>query len=171
REKTELDPQQLVEKLKEGDNQVIPRREIIIPLDEFLFGGNLSYNIPVVPNDIVFIPPAGTVSVHGKVVNPRVVFLGPSLRTVVQVITECGGLQYKAASRIELVRTNSDGSTVSFFMNSRKMLRRDVEDFVLQDNDQLFVYKNTWRTVVDSAISIFRASVNTGINTTYSPVP
>ncbi|MCC6547323.1 polysaccharide export protein [Candidatus Sumerlaeota bacterium] len=171
REKTELTPEQLVEKLKEADNQVIPRTEIVIPLDEFLFGGNLSYNIPVVPNDIVFIPPAGTVSVHGQVTNPRVVFLGPSLRTVVQVITETGGLKYKAASRIEIVRTNSDGSTVSFFMHARKMLRRDVEDFVLQDNDQVFIYKNTWRTFVDSALGIFRASVNTGINTTYSPIP
>ena len=171
REKTELTPDELVAKLKEGDNQVIPRREIILPLDEFLFGGNLSYNIPVVPNDIVFIPPAGTVSVHGQVTTPRVVFLGPSLRTVIQVVTECGGLKYKAASRIEVVRTNADGSTVSFFMHVRKMLRRDVEDFVLQDNDQIFIYKNTWRTVVDSALGIFKASVNTGINTTYSPVP
>ncbi len=171
RERTDLSPEDLIAKLREGEKDVVPRREIVIPLDEFLLGGNLSYNIPLVPNDIVFIPPAGAVSTHGHLKTPRVVFLGPSLRTVVQVITECGGMKYKAASRIEVVRMNPDGTTVSFFMHSRKMLNREIEDFVLQDNDQIFVYKNTWRTVVDTVLSFFKATATTGVNATYSPVP
>lgn len=171
KEKTILTPNELLDRLKEREGEVVPRDEIVVPLDEFLLGGNLAYNIPLQANDIVFIPPAGAVSVHGQVTNPRVIFLGPSLRTVVQVLTECGGLKYKAASRIEVVRANPDGTTASYFMHSRNMLNRKIEDFTLQDNDQVFVYKNTWRTLVDGAMGLFRATATTGINATYNPVP
>lgn len=146
------------------------RQEIIIPLDEFILGGDLSYDIPILPNDVIYIPPAGTVSVIGQTRTPRVVFLGPGLRTVSSVLTEAGGLKYKAASRIEVVRTHPNGELESFNMNARDILTRRERDFVLRDNDQIYVYTNNWRAVLDIFGNIFRASANTGVNATYSPV-
>lgn len=152
------------------DGAVEPREEIIIPLDEFLLGGNLQYNVPLIPNDIIFVPPAGTVSVHGDVRGPRAVFLGPGIRTLAQVITETGGLRYRAASRVEIVRANPDGTTSSYFKNARRVMSRKEADFQLQDNDQVFVYRHPWRNVLSTIGDIFRATATTGVNATYSPV-
>ncbi len=145
------------------------RREIIIPLDEFILGGDLSYNIPLLPDDVVYIPPAGTVSVHGSVENPRVVFLGPGLRTVDQVLTEVGGLRYRAHSRIEVVRPRPSGVVDSYYMDGRRIMARRERDFALRDNDRIYVYTSGWRAVVDDISNIFRATASTGVNATYTP--
>jgi len=168
RERLEMTPDEIIERLREGD-ALRPREEIIVPLDEFLIGGDISFNIPLMPNDIVYLPPAGTINVHGIVQNARVVFLGPSLRTVVQVLTEVGGLRYAAATRIELVRSYPDGTQKSFYMDARRMMRRADPDFMVQENDQIFVYRHTGRSIVAFIETIFRVGFSTGVNASYSP--
>lgn len=166
-----LSPDDLLKLFQDEEGFISTREELTIPLEEFIFGGDLNYNIPLQPNDILFIPPAGTVSVHGPFKNPRVVFLGPGLRTVVQVMTECGGLRFKGASRIEIVRNNADGSTTSFYMNARKMRERKEPDFILEDNDQIFAFNHPVRSAFDVVGSIFKGASSAGVNATYSPVP
>lgn len=168
-ERLQLDPADLLERLREG-NRIIPRDEIVLPLDEFLLGGDLSFNIPLQPNDIVYIPPAGTVSILGDVGRPRVVFLGPSLRTLAHVLTEVGGLDFQAANEVEVVRTLADGTQESYFLDARRVLRRKDRDFVLRDNDQVFVYRSNWRTFLGILGQVFGASARTGVNATYNPV-
>ncbi len=167
-ERSQLPPEELLDRLREGDI-LKPREEILVPLDEFLIGGDLSYNIPLQANDIVYLQPAGTINVHGLVNRPRVVFLGPSLRTVVQVLTETGGLKFAAQSTIEVVRTNPDGSETSFYMNARRMVKRRDADFVLRENDQVFVYRNPWRSVVAYVESIFKSGLSAAGSATYGP--
>lgn len=145
------------------------RVEIDIPLDDFILGGNLSYNISVLPNDIVYIPPAGTAVVHGHAKRPRVVFLGPGLRTLSQVLTETGGLRFRAASRVEIVRRSPDGDE-SFYVNARRIMKRRDQDFQLRDNDQIYIYSTSVRAFFDSLASIFSATASTGVNATYSPI-
>ncbi|MGF1572274.1 MAG: polysaccharide biosynthesis/export family protein [Sumerlaeia bacterium] len=166
-----LPPEELLLLFQDEDGFITTREELTIPLEEFIFGGDLSYNIPLQPNDVLFIPPAGTVSVHGPFKNPRVVFLGPGLRTLVQVMTECGGLRFKAASRVEVVRNNADGSTTSFYMDARKIRERKEPDFILEDNDQVFAFNHPVRSTLDVVGSIFRGASSAGVNATYSPVP
>lgn len=169
-ERTQLTSEELMERFREED-RLLPREEFVIPLDEFLLGGDLRHNIPLHGGDLIYIPPAGTVTVHGPVKTPKVVFIGPGLRTVAQIITECGGMRYRAGSRIELVRRGEDGSTESIFLNARRIMKRQDPDFYLQDNDQVFVYSHPTRTVLDALGAVFSASANTGVNATYSPVP
>jgi protein involved in polysaccharide export with SLBB domain len=167
-ERLTLTADQILEQL-EQDGEIEAREEIVLPLERFIMGGNLSYNIPLQPNDIVYVPPAGTVVVHGDARNPRVVFLGPGLRTLAQAITETGGLRYRADSDVEIVRTNVDGSTESFFVDARKVMRRDIRDFTLKDNDQVFIYTHPIRRILGIIGEAFSATATTGVNATYSP--
>ncbi len=169
-QRSDLSTEELLDRFLEEDDMILPREEIIIPIEEFIISGDLQYNIPLQPNDIVFIPGAGTVMVHGDVKKAGVVFLGPSLRTLGQVLTERGGLQYRASSHIEVVRTLPDGRQVGWFVNGRDILARRTEDILLVDNDQVFVYRHPIRNVLDSIGNIFSASVNTGISGTYNPI-
>ncbi len=169
REKAELPLEELLERIQTG-KEIQPREAIVIPIQDLILGGELGYNIPMQPNDIVYIPVAGTVSVQGPVQSPGVIFLGPSLRTVSQVLTAAGGLRFSAASTIEVVRTAEDGSQISYFFDARKIEKRKAEDFLLQDNDQIFIYRHPVRTVVEWIGSVFRASARTGVSATYNPI-
>lgn len=168
-ERVELSLEELLELLREED-RIIPRDEILVPLEEFIFAGDLDYNIPIVPNDIVYIPPAGTVMVQGYVNQPGIVFLGPSARTLSQVIVERRGMRFGGASRAEVVRTYADGSQESFFLNIRRIMNRKDRDFFLRDNDQVFVFRHPFRAPLEAFFNIFRATVNTGASATYNPV-
>ncbi len=169
RERAELSPEELLRRITTEDGIIAPREEIIIPLEEFLLAGNLDYNVPLSPNDLIFIPPAGTVIVHGRAMNRGVVFMGPSVRTLGSVLTEQGGLRYSASSRTEIVRTFEDGSQETFFLNMRQIQRRDDVDFYLQDGDQIFIYINPVRDVMEWFGRIFGAGVRTGASMTYRP--
>lgn len=169
KERSDLTVEQLLDRIREQD-RIAPRKEILVPIEQFIFSGELDYNIPLRANDIVYVPPAGAVIVHGPVRDAGVTFLGPSLRTLSQVLTERRGLRFGAASRIELVRTFPDGTRKSYFLNGRRILARQDRYFMLQDNDQVFVYRNFGRSVLESFGSIFRAGVSTGAQATYNPV-
>lgn len=175
REKVPLDERfnlsldEVVQRIMEGD-KVVPRDEIVIPISDFVFNGVLEFNIPLMQNDIIYVPPAGTVHVQGRVDSPGIVFLGPSIQTVTQAIVERGGLRFSAADRIEVVRRMPDGQTASYYMDIRKMTNRRSPDFVIKDGDEIFVYANTWRAVGEALGKIFQGSVRAGANATYSPV-
>ncbi len=169
KDRADMPLEELLKRIKEGD-RVLPRRELIIPIEDFINEGELAYNLPLMPSDIVYIPSAGTVMVQGSVKSPGVVFLGPSLRTLTQVLTEKGGMRYGAASRVEVVRTPPRGEPVSYFLNGRRMLARNQADFLLQDGDQVFVYPHPVRTFVEAASKIFRSSINAGASATYNPL-
>jgi polysaccharide export outer membrane protein len=169
RERAELSPEEYLERIS-VDEKILPREEIIVPIEEFILNGDMQYNIPLHPNDLVFIPSAGTVIVHGRIRNPGIVFLGPSLRTLLQVVTERGRLRYSAGSRVEIVRTYADGAQESFYRNVRRIQRREDEDFLLQDGDQIFVYTVAWRDVLEFLGNIVRTGANAGVNATYAPI-
>lgn len=166
---SDLSMEELLELVRE-EGTITPREEIILPLDSFLLGGDLSFNIIMQPGDIVYIPPAGTVTVHGAAVQPRVVFLGPGLRSFSQIVTEVGGLRWRATTNVEIVRQAPDGSTRSIFVDARAIMKREEPDVLIEDNDQIFVYVHPTRNVFAVIGSIFRATVATGVNATYSPV-
>lgn len=165
RERMTLPPREILAFLRE-DQRIVPREEIIIPIEEFLIGGDLNYNIPVRPDDIIFVPPAGTVMVVGDVRSPGVKVLGPSVRTLVHVLTVSGRPAFEAASVVEVVRTNPDGTQESYFLHARRMLRRREPDFFMQDNDQIFVYRAGWRTGAKIITDIFTFGVGASARVT-----
>jgi polysaccharide export outer membrane protein len=166
KERAQMTQEEILEAYKEG-TKILPREEIVIPIEQFILNGDMEYNIPLFPNDLVYIPGAGTVIVHGRVAHPGVTFLGPSLRTLAQVITERGRLRYSAASIVEIVRTYPDGTQESFYEHVRRVQRRDDPDFLMQDGDQVFIFTHPARDVLEFIGNIFRAGVSTGYNATY----
>lgn len=168
RQEATLSTDELVAMITDN-GKVLPREEYIIPLEQFIFHGVLDYNVPLAPNDIIYIPPAGTCMIQGRVEEPGVTFLGPSVTTVTQAIVERGGLVYAADSDIEVVRTGSNGQPVSYFMNARAMLSRDTEDFAIQDGDQIFIYTHPVRATLAWFAKFFQSSVKAGAQATYNP--
>lgn len=169
-ERANLTIDELVARLSQ-DGKLSTREEIVVPFDDFIIRGQLTHNMPLVANDIVYVPPAGTVSVQGPFRNPRVVFLGPGLRLLSQVATECGGLKYKGASRVEIIRTNPDGTVESIYVNLRDIFDQKEPDIFLEDNDKVVAYINGMRALGDFLAGMFKGSVSTGANATYSPTP
>jgi protein involved in polysaccharide export with SLBB domain len=168
-QRTTLSVDDLLKIFNDGQNRILPREEIIIPFDEIILGGQLSYNIPLQPNDVVYLPPAGTVSVQGPFKTPRVVFLGPGLRTLSSVVTECGGLLFRAAANVEVIRTYPDGTMESFWVDVRALAHQEVPDLFLEDNDRIVAYRHNLRATLDFIGNFFKASATTGVNATYSP--
>ncbi|MCB2153393.1 polysaccharide export protein [bacterium] len=169
RQEASMSVDDLVQLISE-DGKVLPRDEYVIPIEQFVFHGVLDYNVPLLPNDIIYVPPAGTCMVQGKVWDPGVTFLGPSVMTVTQVIVERGGMRFGGDSDIEVVRSGRDGQPVSYFMNARAMLSRDTEDFALQDGDQVFIYGHPVRMFLEWFAKFFQGSVKAGASATYNPV-
>lgn len=169
KERADLPLEELLERLRE-EQRIAPREEIIIPVEDFINKGELAYNIPLMPNDIIYIPAAGTVSVQGSVRNPGVVFLGPSLRNLSHVLTEKGGMKYGAANRVEIVRTESGEEPISYFFHARRVLAREEPDFILQDGDQVYVYRHGFRSFLESLGNIFRGTISAGASATYNPL-
>lgn len=169
KDRADLSPEQLLGMLREGD-RIETRSPILIPIEDFINQGALQYNIPLQQNDIVYLPPAGTVIVSGHVKRQGVIFLGPSLRTLAHVLTESGGMRFGAASRVEIVRSRADGEPVSYFMSGRRVLDRKQQDFLLQDGDQIFVFRHPVRYPVEWISNIFRGSIQAGANATYNPI-
>lgn len=165
----QLSMDEVIQQIMEG-NKVVPRQEIVIPISDFVFNGVLEFNIPLEQNDILYIPPAGTVHVQGRVNSPGIVFLGPSIQTLTQAVVERGGLRFSAADRVEVVRRLPDGQTVSYYMDIRSMVTRRSPDFVIKDGDEIFVFPNTWRAIAEAFGKILDGSVKAGANATYSPV-
>src|SRR5690606_37686128 len=112
---------------------------------DFLFRGVMAYNLPLKQNDIVYVVPAGSVNVMGRVGEPGVVFMGPSIRTLGHALSARGGMRYGAASRVEVVRMDEDGNPATYFFDARSIMKRKQEDFLLRDGDQVFVYTHPGR--------------------------
>jgi polysaccharide export outer membrane protein len=165
-----LDLPDIVELLRDDDGMIRTHEEYRVPISDFLFRGVLTYNVPLRPNDIIYVVPAGSVNIMGRVKTPGVVFLGPSIQTVAHALTSRGGMRYGAASRVELVRQGEDGLPETFFLNARSMINREEPDFVLRDGDQLFVYTSAPRAVLEWIGNIIGAGTRAGIQATYNPV-
>lgn len=168
-ERAQLTMEQLIERLTSREGTIVPREEIAVPMREMIFGATLDYNLPLRADDVIYIAPAGSAHVQGRVDQPGVVFLGPSVSTLTQVLTERGGMRFSANSIVEVFRTYPDGQAVTYHMNARDMFGRKQRDFVIQDGDQVIVYGASLRTIGEFLGQLFRGSVTAGASATYNP--
>lgn len=152
-----------------GENQAASREEITIPIRDYLRSGQLRYNVPLQANDIVYLPPAGSVIVKGTVNQPGVGYLGPSVQTVTDVISERGGLRFSAKSNVDLVRYAESNDPQVFYLNVRDMLNRREPDFFVEDGDQIIVYRSGPRAVAGWILEIFHGGSKAGFSATVGP--
>lgn len=150
---------------------LVSRREITIPFREYLRTGRLRFNIPLMAGDVVYLPPAGSVIVKGSVRDPGVAYLGPSVQTLTDVISEKGGLRFSAKSKVDVIRQTTSAEPKVYSLDARDMMDRDIEDFPVIDGDQIMVYSSPPRAVVDFILSIFRGGSSAGVSATVSPTP
>jgi polysaccharide export outer membrane protein len=168
-ERASLTLDELISRVNE-DQKILPREEITVPIEDYLVGGQFTYNIPVKPNDIIYVPHAGSVSVQGRMSRPGIVFLGPSMRTVRQVMTQAGGLRFGASSIIQVVRPTSGGQRVSYYMNARQMANQTAYDFMLQDGDELYVDAHPFRVVLEYIGNMLARGTRAGVSASYNPI-
>jgi hypothetical protein len=151
------------------DGEIISREEIVIPLEDFTRDSRMKFNIPLAPNDIVYVPPAGSIHIHGWAKNPMVVYMGPKVRTIAETLNDARGLRFGAASTIEITRTYPDGQLVTYEMNIRSIMARNTEDFFLADGDTVLARMHGTRATLEWFGNLLRASISAGVNTTYNP--
>lgn len=167
-ERAKMPIEEVVRQLMQGD-RIQTRDEITVPFQDFLVNGKMEYNLPLQPNDIVYIPPGGTVHMRGKVKGPGVVYLGPQVSTLGEAVTDRGGLHWGASNRVEVVREYADGQLVVYDLGIRDILNKKTEDFYLKDGDKVWVETNIPRYIVWWVTSFINAGVNTGVQGTYNP--
>lgn len=167
-ERARMPLEDVVKALMVGD-RIQTRDEITIPFQDFLVNGKMEYNLPLQPNDIVYIPPGGTVHMRGKVQGPGVVYLGPQVSTLGEAVTDRGGLHWGASNRVEVVREYADGQLVTYDLGIRDILNKKTEDFYLKDGDKVWIRTNIPRYCVWWVTSFINAGVSTGVTGTYNP--
>ncbi len=168
-ERREVTLDDLIKKVMEG-NRLLTREEITIPIDDYLHTQTLVYNLPLMPNDVIYVPGAGAVMVHGRVNKPGVVYLGPSVRTVSEVLETAGDLKFGAKSEIAVLRTSPTGQTQSYYMNGRRMMHQTARDFTLEDGDKIWVYNHPGRMVLEYLGNFLQRGTSAGLQATYNPM-
>jgi protein involved in polysaccharide export with SLBB domain/capsular polysaccharide biosynthesis protein len=138
-----------------------------IPLNfEKLFeAGDLSQNIPIEPNDYVYIAPINIQQVYviGEVRLPGEASYAPG-RTLISVITERGGFNEKAYRARVLVVRGSLNHPQAYAVNVAAILRGEQPDFQLEARDIIYVSRHPFARVeelADLAATAFIQSVIT----------
>ena len=115
---------------------------LTIDIEELMFKGNASLNIPLQANDIVNIPAETRVDifVFGKVKNPGQIQMekGDQL-TLLRAIAQAGGFSDRARKSSVLITRREDGKEKKIKVNVKKILSGKRPDFILKANDVIYV--------------------------------
>lgn len=165
KQRTEMSLKDLMSTLGETQDGSL-RETILLPIGDYQKSGQLEYNVPLEPNDIVYVPPAGTVIVKGRVGRPGVVQLAPSVQSVTDVLTAAGGLRFGADSKIEVIRQQPGQAPKVYALNGRDMMQRQAADFLLEDGDEVQVYDNNARIGAEWLGGLFSRGTQVGVRGT-----
>lgn len=115
---------------------------LVISKDDLMIKGDPKLNIPMMPGDIVNVPPEETVDIYvmGQVKNPGVIKLKKfGGTTLLRAIAQAGGFSDRARKSGVLVTRTIDGKEKKVRINVRRILSGKKPDFILQQNDVVFV--------------------------------
>lgn len=120
-----------------------PTRRIPIDLDRLVYDADPALNLALDPGDIVYVPNVERVRifVSGAVKNPNL-YEVPRAEpvTVLKAITLAGGTTDRAAEkRVQIIRTEPDGSRVTLSVNLRRIKKGKAEDPILHKDDLVLV--------------------------------
>ncbi|MCP3979796.1 MAG: hypothetical protein GY716_10780 [bacterium] len=133
-----------------GDKIVIFRRDenenserLEVDLERLVYAADPALNLVVAPSDIIYVPAIEKVRIFvtGAVKNPDLYEVPRSEPvTVLKAITLAGGTTDRAAQkRIQIMRTNDDGSRLTLEVNLRHVKRGKTEDPILKADDIVLV--------------------------------
>lgn len=116
-------------------------RIVWLDLNELLLGGNLSLNLTLANNDVIFIPDAHEpyVYVMGQVNSPGAYRLTSNM-SLLDALMRAGGLTRDGKQRkLAVIRQGEDGPMVAK-INLKRFYRGDLDqNFALQDGDIIYV--------------------------------
>ena len=108
--------------------------------------GDMRYNIPIHPNDFIYIADAGesTIIVMGEVTSPRII---PYTRdfSLVEALSVCQGFTREAyKSRVIIIRTPPGGDPKYVEVDVNDLLHgKDIKNLMLQSGDIVYVPEQT----------------------------
>lgn len=116
---------------------------IIIPVNELVVNGDVSFNIPVEPGDIINIPIDKIVHIYvfGQVRNPGALEVKQShIPTLLQAIAQAGGFSDRASKKGVLIkRISGEGKEIQIKVDVRDIIKGKKKDIQLLENDVVFV--------------------------------
>ena len=135
---------------------------IVIDLEDLLFNGNLSLNIPVFSGDVVSVPKGGVFFVDGSVKDPGV-FTMRGKTTVLQAITMAKGVTGEAKlSDIRIFRNNDKGGRDTIVVDYEAIKTGDSPDILLVENDIIIVPKSGIKSFFNGFVNSLRGLISFG---------
>lgn len=123
------------------------RTVVTFDLYDFLLRGDKTKDLRLMPEDVIFIPPAGPlVGIAGTVKTPAIYELKGETR-LLDLIEMAGGITSTAfKGRVQMQRTEDHHSRTMFEGDLLDIEKKPEKNFVLQDGDMAKIF-----TVVDTA--------------------
>jgi polysaccharide export outer membrane protein len=115
--------------------------QVAVNIEELMVTGNPDLNIPLAPNDLVNVPVDTPITIYimGEVMKPgKAQFRSSQTPTLLQAIADAGGPTDRA-SRNAVIKRIENGKQQSIKVNFRDIIRGRRADFVLKDNDTIWV--------------------------------
>jgi polysaccharide export outer membrane protein len=118
-------------------------QRLAVDLERLVYDADPALNLPVSPGDIIYVPAVEKVRifVNGAVKNPNLYEIPRDEPvTVLKAVTIAGGTTDRASERrVQVIRTNADGTRQTIDVDLRKVKRGKAEDPVLQRDDLVLV--------------------------------
>lgn len=126
---------------RQGEDGATQR--LAVDLERLVYDADPALNLPVAPGDIIYVPAVEKVRifVNGAVKNPNLYEIPRDEPvTVLKAVTIAGGTTDRASERrVQVIRTNPDGTRRTIDVDLRKVKRGKAEDPVLQRDDLVLV--------------------------------
>lgn len=125
--------------LRTGSNGL--SEQVSINVDELLVQGKPELNIPLAPNDLVNVPMDTPIAIYvmGEVMKPgKIDFRSSQTPTLLQAIAAAGGPTDRASKKV-IIKRITNGRQESIQLNYQKILRGNIPDAILRDNDTVFL--------------------------------
>lgn len=120
--------------------------QLTVDLDSILVRGDVRYNIPIFPADLINVPPASNMTIFclGEVVSPGgVIFRDTERVTLLAVVAKAGGLAERAGTKIRIRRESAGGEAIEIVANYKRILAGKDPDVEMRDGD-LVIVKETF---------------------------
>lgn len=124
--------------------------------------GDLSQNVPLEPDDYLYIPPADVKQIYvvGEVLSPGIATYTPEMSTL-RAIAEQGGFTDRAWKKKILVIRGSFSHPQAFVVDADAVLSARTADFKLEPDDIVYVHYRPWikaEELLDLAATAFAQS-------------
>jgi len=127
--------------LREGKNGL--SANLTIDLDQLFIDRNSKLNIPLQPNDVIYIPADKIINIYvfGEVKSPGAFQIKMSEKiTLLKAIAQAGGPTENASkSRVTIKRIDENGKEQKIIVNLKDIINGKKPDIPLKDGDVIFM--------------------------------